>query len=66
MLNGIDTTSHSYLLGAAEATVEHLRECLSDLVDCVKDDLARLPEGYRARRAIDRAQTALNIHEGTP
>lgn len=59
----VDRKSHSYLLGLAEASNEHLRDALAELVACVKDDLGRLPEGYRARRALDRAQAALTTGE---
>lgn len=38
---------------------ERLREMLTDLVAVTKDDLLKLPEGYRARRAIDRAIAAV-------
>ena len=47
--------SHSYLLGRAESEIEALRDILSDLAACVKDDLQRLPEGYRGREALERA-----------
>jgi regulator of replication initiation timing len=46
-----------------EAENERLREVLMDLVAVTKDELLKLPEGYRARRAIDRATAALNIQQ---
>lgn len=55
----VDRTSHSYLLGAAEAEIAHYRDILSALVRYVDADLGRLPEGYGARRAIDRAKAKL-------
>lgn len=60
--DGVDRTSHSYLLGLAEAKIEDYRWIIKELVACVKDDFERLPEGYRARRALERAQAALTSH----
>jgi hypothetical protein len=59
MLTEIDGKSHSYLLGRAEADIDHLRGVLAELVAVTRDDLQKLPDGYRARRAIDRAISAL-------
>lgn len=59
MLDNIDRKSHSYLLGLAEAEIEDYRSILRALVACTKDDLERLPEGYRGRTAIDRAKAKL-------
>lgn len=56
----VNRYSHSHLLGAAEAEIEHYRDILSDLVRCVDADLSKLPEGYAGRRAIDRAKTKLS------
>lgn len=55
----IDRASHSYLLGVAEAEIEHYREILADLVRCADPHFSKLPEGYAARRAIDRAKAKL-------
>lgn len=56
----IDRESHSYLLGVAEAEIAHYREILSDLVKVTGADLRKLPEGYRGRYAIDRADAKLS------
>lgn len=59
----IDRKSHSYLLGVAEADGMHLREVLRELIAVTKDDLLKLPDGYRGRRAIDRAIAAITAGE---
>lgn len=58
----VDRKSHSYLLGVAEAEIKSYHDILADLVSVVGDDLSKLPEGYRARTAIDRAKARLQIN----
>jgi len=48
-------TSETEQLWAQSVCIVALRVILTDLVACVKDDLQRLPEGYRGREALERA-----------
>lgn len=57
----VDKKSHSYLLGVAEAELRSFHDILSELVRCVEADLSKLPEGYAARRALDRAKARLQF-----
>lgn len=57
----VDRKSHSYLLGVAEAEIRSYHDILAELVSVVGDDLSKLPEGYRARAAIDRAKARLQV-----
>lgn len=59
MLTEVDRKSHSYLLGIAESEITDYREILAGLVRSVKDDFEKLPEGYGARRYLDRALAKL-------
>jgi hypothetical protein len=60
MLTEVDRKSHSYLLGVAEVEIADYREILAGLVRYVKDDFEKLPDGYGARRYLDRALAKLN------
>ena len=60
-MSDVDKKSHSYLLGVAEAEINSYRKILTALVRVVDEDLSRLPEGYAARKALDRAKARLQI-----